>query len=158
MKGAGEWKFRCVATPVLCAHAMRHVGGLLFLIKTLFFLTCFLWFLLSRQRSYYDLHDTMKEGATSRRCIAISPLNKCLIQPPSATPKHTNTLLPENTPSKLYTLLRHTPHNRPTPLAPRFFLWLLPPFHLARRSCYLVHSPPFHCSGSRDLAWLYTSD
>lgn len=101
MKGAGQWKFRCVATPVLCAHATRHVGGLLFLIKTLFFLTCFLWFLLSCQSSYYDLHDTMKEGATSRRCTAVSPLNKCLIQPPSATPKHTNTLLPEKTPSKV---------------------------------------------------------
>lgn len=108
MERAEEWKIQlCSNTCSVCSHYEHDGGGFLFLMNRpdlsllsyhnpFFFLNLPPppWFLLSCVKSYYDLHNKTKEGATGSGCIAISPLNKCLIQPPSATPKHTHTLLP----------------------------------------------------------------
>lgn len=126
-KRAGDWKFSCVLTAVVCAPVwacclyMRvHVclRGLLFLMNRLDLLLSYHnpfskpgppWFLLSREMRYCDLHNKKKEGPTSSGCIAISPFNdKCPIQPPSTTPKHTHTLPPQKTSSNLYKPPPHT--------------------------------------------------
>ena len=95
-------------TPALCAPALLPGSGSLLLLlrlhlSLLSYLDAFSYppAFFCCEKTYYVLQNKRTEGATGSESAAISPLNKCLIQSLSATPKHTHTSL-------LYGVSTHT--------------------------------------------------